>query len=85
MVQANKAANNFVFVCRLHYINTLKRELNGTQAYEATSTIEKCVVNGHSNLLPHKFSVNVKESQYKFPLFLLQTLALVILLNSLNY
>ena len=85
MVQANKAANNFVFFCRLHYINTLKRELNGTQAYEATSTIEKCVINGHSNELPHKFAVNVKESQYKLSLFSLQTLALVILLSFLNY
>ena len=36
-VPADKAANNFVVVCRLHYINTLKQELNGTKAYEETS------------------------------------------------
>ena len=30
LVPADKAANNVVVVCRLHYINTLKQELNGT-------------------------------------------------------
>ena len=29
LVPADKAANNVVVVCRLHYINTLKQELNG--------------------------------------------------------
>ena len=33
LVPADKAANNVVVVCRLHYINTLKQELNGTKAY----------------------------------------------------
>ena len=52
--------------CRLHYINTLKQELNGTKAYEETSTDEKSVVNGHLNELPLKFSVIcVKERQDK--------------------
>ena len=37
MVPADKAANNVVVVCRLHYINTLKQEHNGTKAYEETS------------------------------------------------
>ena len=32
LVPADKAANNIVVVCRLHYINTLKHELNGTKA-----------------------------------------------------
>ena len=35
LVPADKAANNIV-VCRLHFINTLKQELNGTKAYEET-------------------------------------------------
>ena len=35
---ADKAANNIVVVCRLHFINTLKQELNGTKAYNETST-----------------------------------------------
>ena len=30
LVPVDKAANNIVVVCRLHYINTLKQELNGT-------------------------------------------------------
>ena len=32
LFSADKAANNIV-VCRLHYINTLKQELNSTKAY----------------------------------------------------
>ena len=32
-------------VCRLHHFNTLKQELNGTNAYKKTSTDEKTVVN----------------------------------------
>ena len=67
LVPADKAANNVVVVCRLRYINTLKQELNGTKAYEETSTDQKSVVNSHLNELPLKFSVGVKESQDKLP------------------
>ena len=45
----------------------LKQELNGTKIYEETSTDEKTVVNSHSNDLPYKFAVNVKERQDKLP------------------
>ena len=62
-VPADKAANNVVVVCRLHYINTLKQELNGTKAYEETSIDEKYVVYSHSNEIPTKFVVDVKERQ----------------------
>ena len=65
LIPTDKAANNIVVVCRLHYINTLKQELNGTIAYEETSTDEKTVVNNHLNDLPYKFAVNVKERQDK--------------------
>ena len=61
MVPADKAANNVVLVCRLHYIITLKQELNGTKAYKETTNDEKSVVNRHSNELPYNFTVNVKE------------------------
>ena len=54
LVPADKAANNVVVVCRLHYINTLKQELNGTKAYEETSKDEK-------------FAVDVKERQDRLP------------------
>ena len=64
---ADKAANNIVVVCRLHYINTLKQELNGIKSYKETSTDEKIVVNSLSNDLPYKFAVNVKECQDKLP------------------
>ena len=67
LIPADKAANNIVVVCRLHYINTLKQELKGTKSYKETSTNEKTVVNSHSNDLPYKFAVNVKERQDKRP------------------
>ena len=67
LVPADKAANNVVVVCRLHYINTLKQELNGTKAYEETSIDEKSVVYSHSNEIPNKFAVDVKERQDRLP------------------
>ena len=56
LVPAEKAANNVVVVCRLHYINTLKQELDGTRTYQETDTDEMFVVNAHLNELPVKFS-----------------------------
>ena len=101
LVPADKAANNVVVVCRLHYVNTLKQELDGTRAYLETDTDEVSVVNAHLNDLPVKFSVCVNEGQDKLPtmywlrclsftkdhtkLDLLQILALVLPLNFLNY
>ena len=68
LVPADMAANNIVFVCRLHYnINSLKQDINGTKAYKETSTDEKTVVNNHSNDLPYKFAINVKERQDRLP------------------
>ena len=63
MVPADKAANNAVVFWRLHYIKTLKQELNGSKAYKDTSEEEKSVVNGICNHLALKFSVCVKERQ----------------------
>ena len=60
LVPADKAANSIVVVCRLHYIYTLKQEVNGTKVYKETSTDEMTVVNTSSNDLPNKFSINVK-------------------------
>ena len=65
LVPANKAANNVVVVCRLHYINTLK--LNGTKAYEETFIDEKSVVYSHSNEIPKQFAVDAKERQDMLP------------------
>ena len=67
LVPADKAANNVVVVCRLHYINTLKQELDGTRAYLETDTDEVSVVNAHLNDLPVKYSVCVNEGQDKLP------------------
>ena len=67
LVPADKAANNVVVVCRLHYINTLKQELDGTRAYLETDTDEVSVVNAHINDLPVMFSVCVNEGQNKLP------------------
>ena len=64
---ADKAANYVVVVCRLHYINALKYELDGTRAYLETDTDEMSVVNAHLNDLPVKFSVCVNEGQAELP------------------
>ena len=99
LVPADKAANNVVVVCRLHYVNTLKQELDGTRAYLETDTDEVSVVNAHLNDLPVKFSVCVNKAKTNFlrcigylsftkdhtKQDLLQILALVLLLNFLNY
>ena len=99
LVPTDKAANNVVVVCRLHYVNTLKQELDGTRIYLETDTDEVSVVNAHLNDLPVKFSVCVNEGQDKLPtmywlpklhkdhtkLDLLQILALELPLNFLNY
>ena len=67
LVPAGKAANNVVFVCRLHYINTLKQDPRYHKAYGETSTDEKSVVNSHLTELHLKFSVCVKERHDKVP------------------
>ena len=63
LVPADKAANNVVVVYRLHYTTTLKQELNSTKAY----VDEKSVVYNHSNEIPNKFAVDVKERQDRLP------------------
>ena len=60
LVPADKALNNIVVICQLHYIYALNQELNGTKAYKETSTEEKTVINSHLHDWPHKFAVNVK-------------------------
>ena len=67
LVPADKATNIIVVFCRLRHIRTLMQELNGTKAYKETSTHEKIVVNSHSNELPYKIVVTVKELQDKLP------------------
>ena len=49
LVPADKAANIVVVVCRHHYANTLKQELDGTRAYLETDTDEISVVNAQLN------------------------------------
>ena len=63
LVPADKAANNVVVVCRLHFVNTLKQEFDGTRAYLETDTDEVSVVNAHLNDLPVKFSVCANEGE----------------------
>ena len=67
MVPADKAANGVVVVCRFHFINTLKQELNVTKAYEETSIDENSVVYSQSNEIPNKFAVYVMERQDRLP------------------
>ena len=98
LVPADKAANNVVVVCRLHYINTLKQELNGTKAYEETSKDEKSVVYSHSNEIPKSLLYMLRNAKtgflrcigypsfikYRIKLDSLQILALVQLQNFQN-
>ena len=49
LVPADEFANNVVVVCRLHYINTLNQELDGTRAYKGTDSDEISVVNAQLN------------------------------------
>ena len=67
LVPADKAAKNVVVACRIHYVNTLKQEFDGTRAYLETDTDEMSVVIAHLNDLPGKFSVCVNEGQDKLP------------------
>ena len=69
LVTEDKAANNVVVVCRLHYIYTLQQELASTctRAYQETGNDEMSVVNAHLNELPVTFSVCVNEGQDKLP------------------
>ena len=67
MVPADKAANNAVVVCWLHYINALKQELIGTKAYEETPIDEKSVVYSNSTEIPKKFAVDGTERQDRLP------------------
>ena len=66
-IEFNIGSNNVVVVCRLHYVNTIKQELDGTRAYLETDTDETSVVNAHLNDLPVKFSVCISEGQDKLP------------------
>ena len=99
LVPADKAANNVVVVFRLHYINTLKQELDGTRAYLETDTDEVSVVNTHLNYVTESFLFVSMKAKTNFlrcigylsftkdrtKLDLLQILALVLPLNFLNY
>ena len=69
MVPADKAANNIVVVCRLHCINTLKQELNGTKDFGQTYKDEQSVINNHIFHNAISFVVSVNEDQRKFPTF----------------
>ena len=51
----------------IHYINTLKQELDGTRVYKETDSDEISVVYVHINELPVKFSVCVNEDEDKLP------------------
>ena len=46
---------------RLHYINTLKSELDSTQAYKQISEEEKSIVIKHGNDAASKFAIHVPE------------------------
>ena len=51
LVPADKAANNVVVVCRLHYSNILKQELDGTRSYQEKDSDEMSVVNALKRII----------------------------------
>ena len=53
----------------MHYIDTLKQELSGTNAYEQTSEKEKSVINNHIFHNATRFAVSVNEDQERLPTF----------------
>ena len=53
----------------MHYIDTLKQELSGTNAYEQTSEKEKPVINNHIFLNAIRFAVSINEDQERLPTF----------------
>ena len=55
----------------MHYINTLKQELSGTNAYEQTSEKEKSVIKNHIFHNATRFAVSVSENQERIPTFYL--------------
>ena len=62
-----KAANNVFVVWRLHYINTLIKELGSTKTYERMSTDDRSIVNINSIDITAKFAVSIKEKQDRLP------------------
>ena len=68
-VPEDKAANNVVFVRRLYYINTLKRELVDTNAYKLQPSLsERAIVDGHGCHTALHFAVKAQENQDKVPM-----------------
>ena len=53
----------------MHYIDTLKQELSGTEAYEQTSKKEKSVINNHIFHNATRFAESVNEDHKRFPTF----------------
>ena len=77
LVPADKAANNVVVVWRLHYIDTLKQELIGTEAYGQTFAKQKCVINNHIFHNATMLAVSVNEDEERLPnICLIRILAL---------
>ena len=64
---ADIAANNVVFVWRLHYTNTLIQELDNINTYKWVSTDVKAIVNTHSIDITAQFVEGIKENQDKLP------------------
>ena len=68
LVPAYKATYNYVVVCRLYYINNLKRELVDTNAYKLQPSLsERGVVGGHDCHTALPFGVKAKENQDRTP------------------
>ena len=67
LVPAYKADKNIVFVRRLYYINTLKRELVDTNACKLQPSLsERVIVDGHGCHKPYILVSKLKKTKTKF-------------------
>lgn len=60
IVPADKAANNFVFVCKDYYYKCLIDELGSTNAYTATSLTKEEILQNHQSVIS-SFGIEYKE------------------------
>lgn len=71
IVPADKASNNWVFVCKSHYVNCLKEEIGfnsspGNQTYKLTQFSIREVLDNHKSVL-HSFGIPTSETDLELP------------------
>ena len=73
MVQADKAANNVIVVCRKYYLEVVLRELSTSNAYECDEGDCEHIVSEHLQFMRSN-KINIEHDLHTFTIFLLATL-----------